>query len=299
MQPKPFVACIRQPTANKEVESSDAIKDEIQSVKITNLHTLTTAPTTANTIIPSNDSVITIDQLTSAAHSDKKYQSLLSTIHEGFPPAKHNTHPSIREFWEVRHRLTTSDGLALMGDRLVIPLHYQRQILRALHSAHQGVTSMQARANQTVYWPGMNASIRNFKAGCTTCSNIAPSQSKETINLSPPPQWPFQQICIDYFEISGHTYLSCVDRFSGWLSLYSYETWPSNKLILDLIMPLHLHCLWCPRGTQLRWRSTAYIYDLPTIFDGLGSTPSTVICWIRPIKWQSRTRSEGRQKNSV
>ena len=106
-----------------------------------------------------------------------------------------------------------------MGDRLVIPLHYQPQILWALHSTHQGVTNMQARANQTVDWPRMNASIRNFKAGYTTCSNIAPSQSKETITLSPPPQWPFQQICIDYFEISGHTYLSCVDRFSGWLSL--------------------------------------------------------------------------------
>ena len=125
VQPKPFVACIRQTTTNKEVGSSDAIKDEIQSVRITNLHTLTTAPTTANTIIPSNNSVITIEQLTPAAHSDKKYQSLLSTIHEGFPPAKPNTHPSIRESWEVRHRLTTSDGLALMGDRLVIPLHYQ------------------------------------------------------------------------------------------------------------------------------------------------------------------------------
>ena len=208
VQSKPFVACICQPTTNKELESSDAIEDEIQSVKVTNLHTLTTAPTTANTIIPSNDSVITIDQLTVAAHSDKKSQSLLSIIHEGFQPAKHNTHPSIREFWEVRHRLITSDGLALMGDRLVIPLHYQQQILRALHSAHQCVASMQARANQTVYWPGMNASIRNFKASCTTCSNIAPSQSKETINLSPPPQWPFQQICIDYFEISGHTYRS-------------------------------------------------------------------------------------------
>ena len=109
-----------------------------------------------------------------------------------------------------------------MDNRLVIPTCFHKQILRALGSAHQGVVGMRARANLSVYWPGMNSNIANFKANCRTCTENAPSQPKEPIIRSPPPQWPFQLICGDYFEVEGHAYLVAVDRFSGWLNLYNF-----------------------------------------------------------------------------
>ena len=44
---------------------------------------------------------------------------------------------------------------------IIIPTSYRKQVLQNLHAAHQGTSGMLARANQTVYWPGMHASVRN------------------------------------------------------------------------------------------------------------------------------------------
>ena len=82
---------------------------------------------------------------------------------------------------------------------------------------------MRARANHCVYWPRMSKSISNsYKANCGTCIINAPSQQREPLILSPPPQWPFQQACGDFFSVAGHDYLPIVDRFSGWICIYHF-----------------------------------------------------------------------------
>ena len=79
----------------------------------------------------------------------------------------------------------------LLDDRIVIPQALRKQILQSLHSAHQGCTGMKSRANQCVCWPGMTKSISSYKENCGTCIINAPSQQREPLLLSPPPQWPF------------------------------------------------------------------------------------------------------------
>ena len=112
---------------------------------------------------------ITHAQIKAAAHSDPDYMSLILIIRTGFPATRHMTDPKIRQFWEVRTRLSVEDDIALLNDRIIIPAALRKRVLQCLHSAHQGVTSMRARANCTVYWPGMNASIRNFRECCIAC----------------------------------------------------------------------------------------------------------------------------------
>ena len=164
--------------------------------------------------------VISLDMVKAAGKEDQNYTLLTQQIAEGFPKTKRLTDPSIREYWEVRHRLSTSDGLAMIGRRIVIPVKLRKRVLRCLHAAHQGVVGMRSRANETVYWPGMDACIRNHRDTCGTCSRIAPSQPREPLVLSETPEWPFQKIVMDLFVVEHHTYLAIADRFSGWLTLY-------------------------------------------------------------------------------
>ena len=80
-----------------------------------------------------------------------------------------------------------------MDDRIVVPKACRKAILDNLHSAHQGVTGMTGRAHQTVYWPGLDADIRNTRYTCTDCNGNASnsiqviqfiSQSRtQTINI--------------------------------------------------------------------------------------------------------------------
>ena len=74
------------------------------------------------------------------------------------------------------------------------------------------------RRHERVYWPGMNSSIHTFKAHCTTCATIDPSQPREPIILTPAPEWPFQQI-VDIYHVGYVAYIACTDRLTGWLFL--------------------------------------------------------------------------------
>ena len=87
---------------------------------------------------------------------------------------------------------------------------------------------MKARANESVYWPGMNASIRNTRASCMFCTKFAPTKTKEPINLTQYPDGPFQQIVMDLFYVGNHGYLACADRLTGWLILYHLSNGQAN-----------------------------------------------------------------------
>ena len=75
---------------------------------------------------------------------------------------------------------------------------------------------MQARADASVFWPGIAADISLHRESCTTCNTMSPSQA--SLPPTPPtlPTRPFQSLCADYFHHKGHTYVVIVDRFSGW-----------------------------------------------------------------------------------
>lgn len=167
-----------------------------------------------------NPAITSPDHIRFAGQEDTQYTLLRKTIDNGFPNSRQATPPTIREYWEVRNRLSNENGLILLDRRVVIPTSQCKNILKCLHSAHQGVVGMKARANDSVYWPGMNASIRNYRYNCITCSRNAPSLPHEPIQMTPTPEWPFQQIVMDLFYVKSFTYLACADRLTGWLILY-------------------------------------------------------------------------------
>ena len=154
------------------------------------------------------NSLITLQEIQDAYKSDQSYQELTKTIANGFPKKRNETSPSIRDFWEVIDCLSSSDRIIYMDHCIVILPSLQKHVLYALHSAHQGVSGMKARANATIYWPGIINNIRSTRYNCKHCNEIAPSQPREPPN----PDWPFQLICADYFELNNHSYLAIVNQ---------------------------------------------------------------------------------------
>ena len=85
-----------------------------------------------------------------------------------------------------------------------------------LHAAHQGVNSMLARAESSVFWPGITPAITDIRARCDHCNRIAPSQPSTPPVLPISPAYPLQCVCADFFRYSGVYYLVVVDRYSNW-----------------------------------------------------------------------------------
>ena len=82
---------------------------------------------------------------------------LLEKVNTGtFATTQICENPEIREFFNVRDRLSVIDGLLIYTfedkqPRIVIPTKLRPSILDHLHKANQGSTSMFGRARAAVY----------------------------------------------------------------------------------------------------------------------------------------------------
>ena len=167
--------------------------------------------------------------------------NLSTLINSSFPDDKSDMPSELLPYWSVRNNLYLVDGVILMNDqilmppalredatkslanstgsRILIPPQLRPEILQSLHSAHQGVGSMNERAKAGVYWPGITKDIEMTRASCTSCNRIMPSQAR-TPPLEPwIPSTPFEAIACDYFKYIGYYYFVAADRLSGWLEV--------------------------------------------------------------------------------
>ena len=82
----------------------------------------------------------------------------------------------IKHYFKFRHDLHILDGVICYKDRIVIPDALRSKILDIIHGAHQGVSGMVNRVEETVFWPGITTDIIKTRGKCMTCTRNAPSQ---------------------------------------------------------------------------------------------------------------------------
>ena len=85
------------------------------------------------------------ERIAAATSSDPTMSLLLDVIEEGFPDTRRATNAGVSAFWTYRESLYISDGVIMYCDRAVIPASLRDDALQILHSAHQGVSSMESR----------------------------------------------------------------------------------------------------------------------------------------------------------
>ena len=82
-------------------------------------------------------------------------------------------------------------------DRIIIPTKLRPQVLETIHAAHQGVSGMISRVEDTVFWPGICTDIIKTRGCCLTCIRDAPSQPAGSPIAPPSPSFPFQYVVGD------------------------------------------------------------------------------------------------------
>jgi len=75
---------------------------------------------------------------------------------------------------------------------------------------------MSARAETSIFWPGITKSIIKIREQYQNCNRIALSQPSAPPTQPILPDYPFQCISADYFHHRGSNYLVAVDRYSNW-----------------------------------------------------------------------------------
>ena len=118
----------------------------------------------------------------------------------------------------------------MKGARIVIPSALRLSILDQLHSGHQGVTKCRARAQQTVWWPGLGSQIQDLVRNCSKCQQSR-HRPPEPLITSEFPKLPWEKVATDLFHFNSATYLLIVDYFSRFIEVTKLSTQSSSEVI--------------------------------------------------------------------
>ena len=149
-------------------------------------------------------------------------------------PEKNHIQPDLMPYWKARSDLTVDkNNLLLYRRRMVVPERLQKETLEKVHTGHQGVQRCKLRANTAVWWPGLSHEVENMVKQCSTCAKEH-SPWKEPMIPTELPDYPWQKIETDLFQLKGATYLVVVDYFSRFPEVQKLRITTSEGIIRTL-----------------------------------------------------------------
>ncbi|XP_025113246.1 uncharacterized protein K02A2.6-like [Pomacea canaliculata] len=150
------------------------------------------------------------------------------------PNDKSQLPAELSPYYSFRDELSVQDRLIFKGERIVVPISLRSSMKREIHSTHTGIEGCLKRARESVFWPGMNAEIKQYVSTCKTCQSVQRSQKKETLLSHEVPSRQWEKVGIDLFEFDGKDYLVTVDYFSNFFEIDLLENTRSQTIIKKL-----------------------------------------------------------------
>ena len=157
-------------------------------------------------------------------------QTLANIVEIGWLDAREEVPITARGYWTFRDEITLHDGLIFKGNRMIIPKQLQKQMLRKIHSSHQGPEACIRRAKDVLFWPGMSTEIRQLVGQCSICNEYLQQQAKEPL-MTYIPSYPWQMVGQDLFTLDNHNYLITVDYFSDYWELDTLSDITSETVV--------------------------------------------------------------------
>ena len=134
---------------------------------------------------------------------------------------------------EVRGSLTLCDDLLFYNSRIVVPSSLRRETMLKIHEGHQGMERCRSRLRTSVWWPGAASQIQQFVENCREYAEET-HQRREPLLPTPLPDYPWQMVATDLFELKGDHHLLAVDYFSRYPEVYKLLSTMSNAIIAVL-----------------------------------------------------------------
>ena len=160
-----------------------------------------------------------LEEIRRCTREDAGIQSAMNYTLLGWPRQKDDVADVAQAYHHVRAELSVANDLLLQGNRIVIPVEMRREILEKIHDGHQGVNKCRERANQSVWWPGLNDEIKSRVANCAHCATYRPTQRHEPMIPTFIPERPWQHIGVDLLTFKKQEYLVAIDYHSRYIEL--------------------------------------------------------------------------------
>jgi hypothetical protein len=127
--------------------------------------------------------------------------------------------------------MSIMDGIIYHGLQAVVPFSMQKEMLQKVHAAHMGADSNIRMCKDIIFWPGMQAAIRDSCSTCGKCAQFAAENSREPMKMQPIPEYPWQFVSQDLFHYKQDEYLVTVDHYSDFIEVDKLDNTRSNTVI--------------------------------------------------------------------
>lgn len=223
-----------------------------------------------HTIISANEERTAV--LKKAVENDPVLTEIISYVKQGWPRYKNNIKSEAKNYWNVKEEIHSADGLLFRGNRLVIPASERRRIIENLHSAHQGVTSCQNKAHNSLYWPSMLKDIENYILNCQICQRYSKSNIKQPLTSHEIPEYPWSKIGMDFMKLRNQEYLVMTDYFSKFVIVKIVQL-KTSKAICRILeetfpifgIPMEIMSDNGPPFSSMDWKIFMNFYDIKHI----------------------------------
>lgn len=176
-----------------------------------------------------------LDEIRKETLVDQCLIKIKDYILTGWPNTIYELPDEVKRYNSYKYELTYQNGIIYKNQQIVIPFKLRRKILKILHTSHNGIEGTINMARRNVFWPGMSAEIRNAIKECTICTKLASSQTKQSMQTHPIPEFPFQYISMDVltttYKEKKTYFLITVDHYSDYFELDILKNLSSQVLI--------------------------------------------------------------------
>ena len=165
--------------------------------------------------LPASDA--RLDEIRQHQDLDPVLSLVAQYMQAGWPPLD-QIPASVKPYLQDRASFSKSHGILFNGCRILIPASLRQQVLDQLHSGHLGITKCRARAQHSVWWPGLSTQLADHVANCQSCARDLPPPVS-TLLPSRLPELPWQKVAMDFMMHDSSHYLVVVDYFSRFVEL--------------------------------------------------------------------------------
>lgn len=122
---------------------------------------------------------------------------------------------------QFKPELHFSEGVLMRGDRLVIPETLQHQVIACAHEGHPGISVMQRRLRQKVWWPRMDIQAEKYVKSCIPCTLVSSATPPEPMQRTKMPTKAWSEVAVDFLGPlpTGHHLLVLIDYFSRFVEV--------------------------------------------------------------------------------
>ena len=149
-------------------------------------------------------------------------------------PEKKSVEKSVIPYWHKRSHLSIGNDILLHGSQIVVPHSLRKETLEKIHHGHQGIVRCRLRMKNSVWWPGASTEIAQRVDNCAKCAKVA-TPRKEPLISSPTPDYPWQVVGSDLFELNGTSYLLVVDYLSRFPEVVKLTRNTTSSAIISLL----------------------------------------------------------------